>query len=155
MIWGSMVGLWWHWHQWRSWVCCVGLQCWLQPRSCRGRCREWWPADSGSGCLAQPGLRFLCWPIVLRMPCARCLGLCVGVSSALLDTTARHAPTVAGCVRTRSKLRLRGCVQGYSWAAASQGSLRARLGSGGTCLPAALHGAASKSLVPCVRGALL
>ena len=82
-------------------------------------------------------------------------GLCVGVSSALLDTTARHAPTVAGCVRTRSKLRLRGCVQGYSWAAASQGSLRARLGSGGTCLPAALHGAASKSLVSCVRGALL
>ena len=150
-----MGGLWWHWRPWGSWVFCVGLQWKLQPRSCRGRCGEWWPAGSGCGCLARPGLRFLCWPIVLRMPCARCLGLSVGVSIALLDTTARHAPTVAGCVRTRSKLRLRGCVQGYSWAAASQGSLRARLGAGGTCLPAALHGAASKSLVSCVRGALL
>ena len=154
MIWGSTGGLRWHWHPWRSRVCCVGLQFRIQLRSCRGRCGEWWPAGSGCGCLARPGLRFLCWPFVLCVPCARCLGLCVGVCSPPLGTTARHAPTGAGCVRTGSKLRFCGCMQGYSWAAGNQGSLRARLGAGGACLPAALHGAASGSLVSPVRGAV-
>ena len=105
MIWGSTGGLRWHWRPWRSWVCCVGLQFRIQPRSCRGRCGEWWPAGSGCGCLARPGLWFLCWPLVLCVPCAHCLGLCVGVCSTPLATAARHARTCAGCMRTGSKLR--------------------------------------------------
>ena len=154
MIWGSTGGLQWHWRPWRSWVCCVGLQFRIQPRSCRGRCGEWWPAGSECGCLARPGLRFLCWPLVLRVPCAHCLGLCVGVLSALLGTTARHAPTAVGCVRTGSKLRWCGCVQGYSRAAAAMVYfvLSWRL-AGHACLRP-FHGAASKSLVSRVHGAV-
>ena len=153
MIWGSTGGLRWHWHPWRSWVCCVGLQFRLQPRSCRGRCGEWCPAGNGCGCLARPGLRFLCWPFVLCVPCAHCLGLCVGVCSTPLATAARHARTCAGCMRTGSKLRFCGFAQGYSWATGSQGSLLAQLEAGGACLPAAPHGVAPGGLVSPVRGA--
>ena len=131
----------------------VDLQFRIQLRSCRGRCGEWWPAGSGCGCLARPGLWFLCWPLVLCVPCAHCPGLCVGVCSTPLATAARHARTCAGCMRTGSKLRFCGFAQGYSWATGSQGSLLAQLEAGGACLPAAPHGVAPGGLVSPVRGA--